>query len=474
MKEILTKIKMKEIILTLSIIVAIAASLTLISCSDDDNGGGASCFDGIRNGDETGIDCGGSCVPCATCDDGIQNGDETGVDCGGSCEPCTGSIDVSGIITTNTTWTKDNIYFLNNKVVVENGVTLTIEAGTIIKGKAGTGSLASALIIARGAKLMAEGTAVEPIIFTSENDNIEVGQTAGTNLDETDSALWGGLLILGKAKGSFKGDVDEVQIEGIPAGDDWGLYGGNDDSDNSGVVKYVSIRFGGAEIGEGNEINGLTLGAVGSGTVIENVEVVGNLDDGIEFFGGTVSPKNLMVWAAGDDGLDIDQSYSGTITNSMVILGTASDHALEIDGPEGSYEAEFTINDLTLKGNTETPKGEFADYRSEAMGSVNNVYAFGFKEGADVELDNNGVSQNFLDGKITFDKWELVGFDNTIFVEKVATDENDNPTEEKIIKDPDFPTRAISWTETVDEGSQTVGADTSVFDWTYSKMKGAF
>ena len=87
------------------------------------------------NQEEEGIDCGGSCVPCASCDDGIQNGDETGVDCGGSCDPCTGTVDVSGIITANTTWTKDNIYILNNKVVVDNGITLTIEAGTIIKGK---------------------------------------------------------------------------------------------------------------------------------------------------------------------------------------------------------------------------------------------------------------------------------------------------------------------------------------------------
>lgn len=93
----------------------------------------------------------------------------------------------------------------------------------------------------------------------------------------------GGLLILGNAKGSFSGDSSENQIEGIPADDTNGLYGGTDDEDNSGVLNYISIRHGGALIGEGNEINGLTLGAVGSGTSISNIEVVGNFDDGIEF-----------------------------------------------------------------------------------------------------------------------------------------------------------------------------------------------
>ena len=464
---------MKKNILIFLMVGSIGTGIIVTSCSDD-TGSSASCFDGIKNGDETGIDCGGSCVACPTCDDGIQNGDETGIDCGGSCEPCTGTIIVSGMITSSTTWTSNNIYHLGGKVVVDDGIILTIEPGTIIKGKEGTGSLASALIIARGGKLMAEGTAEEPIIFTSVKDNIEIGQTAGTNLDENDNALWGGVIILGFAKGSFKGDVTEVQIEGVPAGDDWGLYGGDDDTDNSGIMKYISIRHGGAEIGEGNEINGLTLGAVGNGTVIDNIEVVGNLDDGIEFFGGTVSPTNLIVWAQGDDGLDIDQAYAGTIKNAMVILGISSDHAMEIDGPEGSYAAEFTLDGITLKGNEDTPAGEYADYRSLAMGHTNNIYAFGFKESSDVELDNNGVSQNYLDGILTFEAWEIVGYDNTIFAEKVAKDANGDPTEEKIIVNPDFPSRASTWTTKVEQGNQTVGADTSVFDWTYTKMKGAY
>ncbi len=328
---------------------------------------------------------------------------------GGNTGGNTEIVAVTGAISTNTTWTNDKIYQLNQKVVVEDGVTLTINPGTIIKGSAGTGSLASALIIARGGKINAVGTAQGPIIFTSTSDNIDAGQTAGTNLTSADRGLWGGLIILGKAPCSFSGELEEVQIEGIPADDTFGLYGGTDPADNSGVLRYISIRHGGALIGEGNEINGLTLGGVGNGTVIDNVEVVANVDDGIEFFGGTVNASNLLVWAQGDDGLDIDQAYSGTIDNAVVVLGSTSDHALEIDGREGSATGSFTLQNVTLIGNLETSNGEYADFRSRATGTVSNVYAFGFKPSSDVELDNNAVSQNFLDGLITFSNWQLVG-----------------------------------------------------------------
>src|SRR5690606_29456510 len=164
------------------------------------------------------------------------------------------------------------------------------------------------LLIERGAKIMAEGTAAQPIIFTTVADEIQPGQIASPNLEPTLEGLWGGLMIMGKARGSFAGDVAEIQIEGIPASDTNGLYGGNDDADSSGVLKYVSIRHGGANIGEGNEINGLTLGGVGSGTVIENVIVVANEDDGIEWVVGTVSVNNAVLWMTGDDAVVTDKA----------------------------------------------------------------------------------------------------------------------------------------------------------------------
>ena len=414
------KIKMKKTIFTLSVIVGLA-------------------FTGCMNDEAPPI--------LQDTDNPVNSGDNI--------------VSVSGMISESTTWTSNNIYVLNQKVVVSSGVVLTIQAGTIIKGTEGSGSLASALIVAQGGKLNATGTATEPIIFTSINDNIEVGQTAGTNLDETNSGLWGGLIVLGSAPCSFSGDVEVVQIEGIPADDTFGLYGGNDATDNSGVYQYISIRHGGALIGEGNEINGLTLGGVGYGTLIDNIEVVANVDDGIEFFGGTVNASNLLIWAQGDDALDIDQAYSGTIDNAVVVLGANSDHAFEIDGPEGSATGSFSLKNVTIIGNQITEDGEYADYRSNAMGSTENIYAYGFKTSSDVELDNDGVATNYNNGLLSFGTWEIVvptGVENAsdVFVNKGST-----------VTVTDFGSTATA----ISQGANTVGATTSLLSWTYANTK---
>lgn len=369
-------------------------------------------------------------------------------------------VSVSGSITSNTTWTSSNIYQLNQKVVVQDGATLTIEPGTIIKGSSGTGSLASALVIARGGKLMAEGTATEPIIFTSAADNIALGQTMGTNLDQNDRGLWGGLIVLGNAPCSFSGDVDALQIEGIPAEDTWGLYGGNDSEDNSGVIKYVSIRHGGALIGEGNEINGLTLGGVGTGTEIDHVEVVANVDDGIEFFGGTVHASNLLVWAQGDDAIDIDQAYSGTIDNVVVHLGDASDHAFEVDGPEGTAAGSFTLQNASIFGNSITENGEYADYRKAATGATNNVFASGFPAGKDVELDNDAVAESYNAGTLTFGTWEIVLPSGVTDVTSIFVNKAVNVT-----------VTGFGDNATAVNAQGSIGADTSAFGWTYSNAK---
>ncbi len=281
----------------------------------------------------------------------------------------------TGVILKNETWKSDSIYYLNGKVVVNNGVTLTIEPGTIVKGNEGSGSLASALVIARGAKIMAEGTASKPIIFTSRLDNIKTGELAGTNLTKTDNQKWGGLIILGKAPiSAATGDV-QGNIEGIPANESYGAYGGTDANDNSGVLTYVSVRHGGALIGEGNEINGITLGGVGAGTKIENIEVYATMDDGIEFYGGTVNVKNILIYYSGDDGLDIDQNYDGTIENFMVVQGDkiGTDKGLEVDGPENTTNtkglAKFKNGICTTEGFEGTP----CDFKDKAQGSVEMV-----------------------------------------------------------------------------------------------------
>ncbi|AOR26505.1 membrane protein [Formosa sp. Hel3_A1_48] len=379
---------------------------------------------------------------------------------GGTTTPQVNVVSVTGSITSNTTWSNDNIYQLNQKVVVQDGATLTIEAGTIVKGSSGTGSLASALVVARGGKLMAEGTASEPIIMTSASDNITIGQTMGTNLDQNDRGLWGGLIVLGNAPCSFSGDVTDLQIEGIPAEDTWGLYGGSNATDNSGVMKYISIRHGGALIGEGNEINGLTLGGVGSGTEIDHIEVVANVDDGVEFFGGTVNASNLLVWAQGDDAIDIDQAYSGTIDNVVVHLGDVSDHAFEVDGPEGTAAGSFILQNASIFGNSVTENGEYADYRKAATGATNNVFASGFPVGKDVELDNDAVAESYNAGTLTFGTWEIILPSGVTDVTSIFVNKAEN------VSVTGFGDNATAVTA---QGS--VGADTSAFGWTYSNAK---
>uniref|UniRef100_UPI0040481FCC hypothetical protein n=1 Tax=Algoriphagus sp. TaxID=1872435 RepID=UPI0040481FCC len=318
---------------------------------------------------------------------------------------------VSGNITSNTTWATGKTYILGGRVTVVSGAKLTIQKGVVVKGEAGTGANATALLIARGGQIDAQGTATEPIIFTSIADEITPGQIASPNLDPTLEGLWGGIIVLGKAKGSFKADASEIQIEGIPASDTNGLYGGTADDDNSGTIKYISIRHGGANIGEGNEINGLTLGGVGSKTVIENVEVVANQDDGIEWFGGTVSVKNALVWNSGDDAMDTDQSWAGTLDNFIVICGKNTDHALEIDGPEGAYQKGHTLKNGSVKGIAES---EMGDFRDGARGTFENIYFFDFPSPADnsnagrgdLSLSGDKTLATFADGSLKFAKLE--------------------------------------------------------------------
>lgn len=283
----------------------------------------------------------------------------------------------SGTLSADETWDANRVYYLQGRVVVPDGVTLTIEKGAIIKGKQGTETNASALIIARGGKIMAQGTADEPIIFTSELDDIDLGEKVGTTLSKTDNEKWGGVIILGAAPISAENGDTEGNIEGIPANSGVGVYGGSNASDNSGTLSYVSIRHGGVTIGEGNEINGLTLGGVGSGTTINNIEIYATLDDGIEFFGGTVDLDDVLIFFQGDDGLDVDQNYAGTIDGFAVVHGdgVGTDEGLEIDGPEGTtnVNGQFTIKNGICKYVDATGTGSAADFKSEAQGFVQNV-----------------------------------------------------------------------------------------------------
>ena len=293
--------------------------------------------------------------------------------------PSSNEVAVSSNITTNTTWTTGKTYILTTRIAVTSGATLTIEPGVIVKGEAGTGTNATALIIAQGSKIMAQGTAAQPIIFTSVADEIQPGQITSPNLTSDFNGLWGGLIVLGKAP--ISAASASMQIEGIPVSDVTGLYGGSDATDNSGVLQYVSIRHGGANIGEGNEINGLTLGGVGSGTVIDHIEIISNQDDGIEFFGGAVNVSHLLVWNAGDDAIDTDQSWSGTLDNFIVI--GAGDECFELDGPEGAAAAKNTIKNGSVKASN---AAGLVDNDANSYEDMMNIYFFDLTLGQTFDL----------------------------------------------------------------------------------------
>ena len=380
---------------------------------------------------------------------------------------------LEGNITSDTTLDASKIWLLKGRVSVVSGSTLTIPAGTILKAASGTGADATTLIIARGAKIIANGTANAPIIMTSVSDNIGVGGTypsSGPALGVDTRGLWGGLLILGNAPCSFSGDVAELQIEGIPTSDVNGLYGGTNPADDSGSVEYLSIRHGGAEIGEGNEINGLTLGGVGSGTKINHVEVVANVDDGIEFFGGTVNASNLLVWGQGDDAIDIDQGYAGTIDGAMVILTDASDHGFEVDGPEGSAPGSFTLKNVTVIGATKAcsalgVNGEMADFRKAATGSLSNILFKDFSGGKDVELDASADAASYTAGTLTFANIDIMHpvSDGAVCssvetLNQIFDDKSDEST---------FEADASTFAEVVTEQQAGNGVDSSIFSWTF-------
>lgn len=296
----------------------------------------------------------------------------------------------NGSGTGTVTWTKNKTWFVKGFVFVNDGQTLTIEPGTVVKFRKGQGNTASALIIARGGKIIAEGTPEEPIIFTSEDDDLN------GSLDTKEKGLWGGLIILGNAP--LNTPSGEAVIEGIPLSDQRIVYGGNKSDDDSGILKYISIRHGGTEIGEDNEINGLTLGGVGNGTTIEHIEVIANADDGIEFFGGTVNTKYLLSAYNGDDAFDYDLGYQGNNQFWFAVQDEYSgDHMIEADGGQEvvntiPYSIPYIYNCTFIGANTSQLK--ILGFRNNAGGHICNSIFTNFKQGVLLSYEN-GVSDSY-------------------------------------------------------------------------------
>ena len=362
---------------------------------------------------------------------GANEGKFAGWTAYGSANPFTVSVGDGNLtyISADTTW--DGNYTMTGKVVVQDGATLTIAAGTVVKATFTANPVdATALIVAKGGKLNAVGTADQPIIFTTEYDDLTatdvdngklVSTVNGATNDLTTRGLWGGIIMLGK--GIVGEDGGEDDIEGVAEGYDFTTYGGSVADDNSGTLDYVSIRHGGATIANGDEINGLTLGGVGSGTKISNIEIISNDDDGIEFFGGNVDVTNILIFNQKDDAIDIDEAYAGTITNAYVAMGADSDNVFEIDGSEDSTKAvtgSYTIDGVTAYQayDNSAKLDQYGHWKSGATGANNNIVFKGFAAGTYLE----GVEKATFDaGTLTFSNLDFVTTDNLATVNSTSS-----------------------------------------------------
>jgi len=359
-------------------------------------------------------------------------------------------------ISSNTTWTNDKIWLMDGKIVVEDGATLTIEAGTIVKAAAGTGANATVLIVAKGAKIEAVGTADKPIIFTDANDQIVYANgSTSPNRSVTDKGLWGSVIILGN--GIVGAANREANIEGVVSGYDFTKYGGSNNAENSGTLKYVSIRHTGTAVSPGNELQGLTMGGVGSGTVIENIELIGSEDDGIEIFGGAVNVTNIVIANFDDDGIDLDQAYDGTISNAVVIMAPGSDTVFEIDGteePNNAILGEYTVKNVTAYGRSDAAKFDtFGNWKSDATGFNENVLFVDFPAGTTlggIDADTyDGAGTTTAEGKLNFKDFIVVTSDSKTTVIGGQVEE-----------------ASATWISVSSTRPSSKGADESVFGWT--------
>ena len=324
------------------------------------------------------------------------------------------STTLSGNINATTTLTSDKVWTLKGYVYVTDGAKLIIQPGTTIISDI---SEKGALCIERGAQILAEGTSSKPIIFTS-----------GKPVGERTPGDWGGIVILGRAKTNR---TSEPTIEG-------GIgrpYGGTNDLDNSGVLRYVRIEYAGIAAMPNSEINALTLGGVGSGTILENIQTIYANDDAFEFFGGTVNGKNLYAYATADDDFDFDFGYTGTITNGVakrdpqfVDSGDAG-NGVECDNDgTGSTSTPYThpklFNMILVGPNVSTSLANHnlgLRFRRATQFTMKNSIVWGWMKGG-LSLESNETAQFVKDGVSVFENNSVGTFNPTLnFISKATT-----------------------------------------------------
>lgn len=294
---------------------------------------------------------------------------------------------VSGSLQGEQLWTADKTWVLDGIVYLEAGGRLVIEAGTVVQGRA-----ASALLVTRDATIHARGTASAPIVFTSA---VAPGKRQAGD--------WGGLVLLGNAPVNNA----DAQIEGLDAGDTRGLFGGQDATDNCGVLEFARIEFAGFEVYANNELNGLTLGGCGSKTIIRNVQVHRALDDGIEIFGGNVDLRHILITGAADDSLDWDMGWTGRVQFLQVQqYPGVGDNAFEADNDARNYYAEPvsepTFYNVTLQSMQSGDKHQRAmTLRRGTGGHFHNMLIDGFS-GEAIDIKDRSTVERIESGQLSF------------------------------------------------------------------------
>jgi hypothetical protein len=288
---------------------------------------------------------------------------------------------IRGRFTSSVTLDSQFYYVLRGTVFFERGADLTIPAGTRIVGEFAT---LGTLVISKGARIFANGTAANPIVMTSD-------QPPG----QRSSANWGGLIINGQAPLNVPG--------GVALGEgDTGEYGGDDPNDNSGVLRYLRVEWAGIEFSPENELNGIAFQGVGRGTTVDYIQVKYNEDDGVEFFGGTVDAKHLVLTAEGDDTLDWTQGWTGRV--QFVIghqNGAKADNGIEADNNANNHDltprSAPVIFNMTMLGDPDSNEGGESDdgieIRVGSAATLRNFIVMGFKENGIDVTDNSTVAQ---------------------------------------------------------------------------------
>ncbi|TDQ07481.1 hypothetical protein [Pedobacter metabolipauper] len=306
----------------------------------------------------------------------------------------------AGNITTSVHWTAGNVYELSGVVVVTGGGHLEIDPGTFIKSSVNTpGSANGVLVIAKDGTIDAVGDECNPIVFTSRRLLDGNNSTVGAPGD------FGGIIILGDAP--INTPTGSANIEGLDATDARFTYGGVDDTDNRGNFQNVRIEYAGYQLAANIEVNGLTLGGVGSGTTVNNVETAWGLDDGFEFFGGTVSTSDLLAYANDDDQFDFDLGYTGTLSNSAAIANNASTHS-GLPGTADSNGAEIDNSVANPCGTTLTTTVTFE-----------NVSIWGTSAAASAGLYENGIHVR-RGATLIVSGSTVTGYNRGVFVEASA------------------------------------------------------